>query len=219
MYDLPDNWMCWMHWNHLLDVPQPSPWLSPLVAIACCRDCSPSCTHFPPQIGQAFVHHLIFNQIRSRLSCHAARGVNAGSCALPSANEKLQSTHGCHFLSCLPELIWGTEKVWLTRPVRFPTYDHPAGPRTNNGSTSLHTGVSSKAIISNGSNFQLTPGTNCLSIKWIWSKVFSETMRSPGLWWNVVSLRHHWDIWKVFIMVSHLPSKTQPMALQHHILL
>lgn len=119
MYDLPDNWMCWMHWNHFLDVPQPQPWLSPLLAIACCRDCSPSCTHFPPQIGQAFVHHLIFNQIRSWLSCHAVRGVNGGSCALPSANEKLQSTHGCHFLSCLPQLIWGTEKVWLTRPVRF----------------------------------------------------------------------------------------------------
>lgn len=128
MYDLCGNWMCWMQWNHLLDVPQPWPWLSLLLAIACCRDGSPSRTHFPPQIGRAFVHHLIFNQIRSWLSCQALHGVNGGSYALSSANEKLQSTHGCHFLSHLPLQMRGTEKVWLVRPVHFQQRPIQQGP-------------------------------------------------------------------------------------------
>lgn len=37
----------------------------------------------PLQIGQAFVHHLIFNQIRSWLSCHSERRENGGHMLYP----------------------------------------------------------------------------------------------------------------------------------------
>lgn len=130
-------------------------------------DCSPSCTHFPPQIGQAFVHHLIFNQIRSRLSCHAVRGVNGGSYALPSANEKLQSTHGCHFLSCLPQQIRGTEKVWLTRPVHFQHRPIQLGPEPIVAQLFCIWVSVQKQSFPTAPSLKLAQETNCLSIKLI----------------------------------------------------
>ena len=129
MWDLSDNWTCWMHWNQLLDVLQLQPWLAPLpVTAVWCR--TPALLHAHGRIGQACVHHLIFNQIRSWLSCRAVQKGKWGSYAFShSANEKLQSTHGCHFLSCLPRQIRGTQKkTWLTSPVRFPQRHVQLGP-------------------------------------------------------------------------------------------
>lgn len=73
------------------------------------------------------MHHLIFNQIQSKLSCHAGREVNGGSYAFLSANEKPQYTHGMADTAC-----------------PFPIRSQPAMTRTTNGSAPLHMVVSSK---------------------------------------------------------------------------
>lgn len=45
-------------------------------------------TKLPPWIGQAFVRHLIFNQIQSLLGCRAAGGSRRGSYVIQRPNEK-----------------------------------------------------------------------------------------------------------------------------------
>lgn len=57
------------------------------------------------------------DQILVRLPC-CAKG-KWGSNSFPSTNEKLQSTHGCHFLSCLLQQIRDTGRVWMIRSVHF----------------------------------------------------------------------------------------------------
>lgn len=149
----------------------------------------------------AFVHTFSFTystgfcgplhwQIPSRLSCHVVWGVNGESYYCPSANEKLQSTHGhgCHFLSCLPYQMCCRDGMPDTA-CPFPTRSHPARKGTNNGLAKLCMVISSKCnhFISNSFKF-----CACL-----WDQLYAFNIKmisDHSLWWHVISLRHHVDI-------------------------
>lgn len=152
---------------------------------------SPLCTQFPPLIRQDFVHHLIFNQIQSGQSCSAAWGINGGSCVfcVSCANEKFQSTHGCHFFHPAFHFKWVAEKVWLTHHVYF--QHRPTQPRPDNVSAPLHMVVSSKSNhIIFSSKFELASGAVLYAYQVnMKQKLFSDhemPSASLGMIWGLI---------------------------------
>lgn len=113
-----------------------------------------------------------------------------GSDPFSGANEKLQSTHGCHFLSCLPQQIRDTVRVWMIRPVHFYVKKikiTQLGPKPIVIQLlSIRLSLQKQSV--NDSKIKLARGTNRPSLKLIWGRITSLIKTCPPhvCWWYVV---------------------------------
>lgn len=139
-----------------------------------------------------------------KLPCCA--GGKWGSDPFPSANEKLQSTHGCHSLSCLPQQISVTVRVWMIRPVYFHVKKIliiQLGPKPIVIQLlSIRMSLLKQSV--NDSKIELARGTNRPSLKLIRGRITSLIKTCPlhVCWWYVVSLSHEYGKYRQHFIAS-----------------